>query len=450
MTKSRNLTNSFPVKEYEKLAGKYIAEKNYDVAIDYLSKLIHHKENLLYYTQIGFCYYETELFNKSLNAFIKAYNYLLTPLFYDAKDSEKIIYNTISFINDCYFRLKQYQKSIDFCKTIDSNHKGYVPAIENLAVAYLYLDDIPNMNFYLDLLHKRDPKNKDIKVMLSLCYLDKGDCESALNHLDKLVKKDLDIRELYKIITTLTKNFYFLDVLRYCEMYIEIIKSENTASGDLNYGEILDETTYSYFMTKNYEKTIEYFEQLKEHHDLHSKEMNYQYLDYLLPFATISYLKLKKYDEILVILDDLVKQNYGYYVIYLLISIVYYFKKDFDKAIEYANKVVTEDEILIELFLIIIKNSKNNNFENMKNNLNELNINYNNIEPDFMLITNYCFSYIFKNENNETECEKYNLLIKNHEENEAKEEICEELLKISFDEEFYNNLILMCLDMFEL
>jgi len=405
MSKSRSLTNAFPVKEYEKLVDKLMHEDKLEEAIEYLKKLMNHKESYMYYLELGLCYLDLYDYENTIPPFMKCYTYLLTPAFYIRKESDELIYDTVTDILYCYFKLKQYDKVIDFCKNIEPNHKAYKAVLENYAVLYFYLNDIEKMNFYLDLLYKKDPKNTQVKFKLAQCYFEKGDFDTAVKYFDDATKEDLSLNELFDFITGVTDEIYCKNKIKYCEMYFEIVDLRKVITTDLNYGEILDEIISCYYKLGNNEKTIEYFEKLKIHHDLYDKERNYQYLDYLLPFATTSYLKLNKYDELLNILNDLIKQGYGYYIIYLLIAVVYYFKKDFNNAIEYCKKIKPNNNFAVDLIVLIIQNAKNNNFEQIKKDFEQ---------------------YI---ENNKDE----------------NGEFIKKLSEIQFDENYYNNIILICL-----
>ncbi len=449
--KPQSTNDNLSFKDCQKSVVKYIKSDDYKNALICLKILTEKEDDLIYTLQLGICYFRVNEFENALKELFKVYKILKTPAYKKSTDFEIFLNKTVYHINESYVILKQYQKSIDFSISVESEGKSYKTALEYLVVGYTYLNNTENAKLYFNLLRKKFKSDNSVYYLLFKCYMEKNDLSEMIHYFDKLDSWEYEQEDLYDVIVKLSENHCCCNkIIEYCEKYFNILIEKKTLSTDLTYGEILDDIIVCYFMTDDYEKTIEYFEKLKKHHDSSNKEINYQYLDYLSAFATISYLKLKRYNEITVILNDLLKQGYGYYAIYLLYAVVNYFKKDFNIAIEYCKKITSTTNGMVEFIIMVLMNSKDNNLNKFKENLQQLLKESNLSNTDFVLIIYYSFYFIYKIENNYVECENYLLKIKDYESKINNERLIKKLSEIQFDENYYTDIILICLTAFEL
>ncbi len=450
-SKIRTLKNTFNFKEYENIVNNLLEKESYKEALPFLLEMNNHKEDLEYLLKTGLCYYNTEDYENSLLYFTKVYNACKNINF--LKISDDMVSRLVNFIAFSYHRLEKHKECMAFCKTITPKGKGYITSLEQILYSHIRLMEHENVLKQLNYILKLTPNNTNVYKMMFYYYLEIEKFEEACDFFDKSNQNEIDTDGLYGLITNIDNPDFYERKIKYCHIYLEKANHENKSLEYDEFGEILDELILMYFKLNNYEKVIEYYIVLQKHHESYSYEynddLNYQYLDYLAKYAVVSFIKLKKYSEGINILIDLSKNGVWFEETYLLIAALYYFKNDYENSIKYCEKFTRNNEVLPDFITGIIKNSIHTGWEKRKEFFMQLFEKYNKTENELIIIIIYILLIINKIENNEKEIENYTLLLKDYEINDNFSIIYNKLENIPFDNDFYDNIILLVLELFE-
>lgn len=450
-SKIRTLKNTFNFKEYENIVNNLLEKENYKEALPFLTEMNNHKEDLEYLLKTGLCYYNTSDYENSLLYFVKVYNACKNINF--AKISDEMVSRLINFISFSYHRLEKHKECMAFCKTITPKSKGYITSLEQILYSHIRLLEHENVLKQLNYVLKLTPNNTNVYKMMFYYYLEIEKFEEACDFFDKSNEKEIDTDGLYGLITNIDNPDFYERKIKYCKIYLEKANHENKSLEYDEFGEILDELILTYFRLNNYEKVIEYYIVLKKHHESYLDEfnddLNYQYLDYLAKYAVISFIKLKRYSDGLNIFLSLVKNDIWFEETYLLTAVLFYFKNDYENAINYCGKLTRTNEVLPDFIAGIIKNSIHTGWEKRKEFFMQLFEKYNKEKNELLIIIIYILLIINKIENNENEIENYTFLLKNYESNNNFTTIYNKLTEIPFDNDFYDSIILLSLEFFE-
>lgn len=357
-------------------------------------------------------YYKEKNFEKALENYLKLYDFYIKCDYPKADDI--LLEHTLNHVCLCYKHLERYDDCIKFCEKAPKTDMTYCRAVENLFYCYGMLKNEDKMIEYLELLSKIEPENSHLINADIETFIEENKIKEACEYLDKVKQRDNILQiTFYELIQNINDENLIDYKINFCKEYANKVKRLKIETQAEYYGEILDELIYYYFKINDYEKVIEYYFELKQLHDKYFKdfksEKNYQYLDFLGKFAVISFIKLKKYDEGINIFLDLIKQGFGYYGIYLLLSVLYYFNKNEDGMSYYCEKALESNELSSKMMIGIIKNSKIFDFEKTK-------------------------QYIWEFTN----------------ENEEFFQFYDEIIKLKFDESFFQNIILKFLEFSEI
>ncbi|HCY75087.1 MAG TPA: hypothetical protein DHV28_04145 [Ignavibacteriales bacterium] len=186
---------------------------------------------------------------------------------------------------------------------------------QNLVVES-YLDDV--QIFYASVL-ENDSTNYDALTNLGVIYQQKGDLKISLDYFEKAVKFHPQKARAYHNLGILNNIIGNLDGA--------VVNLNKAAELDLNNPNSIRQLGIIYLQNEKYEKAIESFNDALGRDNLDTES----YLG-----KSIAYWSLKSYDKVLNVIREMQQLDLRFNRMELLIADVYFKKKEYEKAMEYA------------------------------------------------------------------------------------------------------------------
>lgn len=449
MSKRSSFKPVISIEELEKRAEKNFENEKYEEALVDFLKIFEIRGSYLDLINLGQCYYFIEDYKKTIEIFSELYN---SPFDGDSKEDEDSFNNlrkiSFDFISSSYLELNEFEDCIAFCEKVKSTEFHYLSALQHLIRAYGAIENEEKMDEYYEIIMKVSPNNKDANHFLANYWFENSNNEKALDYFSKINLDELESEEIYEIIDIVHGETDYEIIIKYCEIYLNKINlnSENNHNSDFidKLLIVYEDLLYSYFQLKNYENAIKYFRLLHFIYD--NENIEYESL-YLFKYIVLSYINLNEFEEPTEVIIDMIKKGYDDSNLTFSLGMLYYFKGEFEKAIESFESTLKyndSDDIFIKIILGVMKYLKSGNFTEGKEYFADLLSQFDKEEyEDAFIVINFILAIVSNKTENKEDYEKYNEVVKNIQNDEYTD-----ILTIEPDEEFCEKTIIMCIESF--
>lgn len=449
MSKRSSFKPVISIEELEKRAEKNFENEKYEESLVDFLKIFEIRGSYLDLINLGQCYYFIEDYKKTIEIFSELYN---SPFNGETKEDEDSFNNlrkiSFDFISSSYLELKEFEDNIAFCEKVKSTEFYYLNALQNLLGSYIAIENKEKMDEYYELIMKISPNDKTTNYFLAIYWFEKSNNEKALDYFSKINLDELDSEEIYEIIDIVHGETDYEIIIKYCELYLSKINLNDEKNSNYDFIDklliVYEDLLYSYFQLKNYENTIKYFRLFHFIYD--NENIEYESL-YLFKYVALSYINLNEFEEPIEVIIDMIKKGYDDSNLTFSLGMLYYFKGEFQKAIESFEstlKYSDSDDIFIKIILGVMNYLKSGNFTEGKEYFADLLSQFDKEEyEDAFIVINFILAIVSNKTENKEDYEKYNEVVKNIQNDEYTD-----ILTIEPNEEFCEKTIIMCIESF--
>lgn len=453
--------------ELRRKANYYYEKEDFEEALDYFLTLKQKTDDFSEYDLLAFCYYETEDYENALKLFLNEYE-VLCQEYEEEKNDDIFVKKDIFFNKICksYLKSENFNGCIDFCSQIQENDKLYKEKLPFLIQSYLGLNNGEKFKEYFNILNEKYPNNENYKSEI-LEYAVKIESPHRFEIIKSLEGIQISTDLFYDFLKT-CNNESIIDKISYCENYIKAIVSNDYIIKHYFYTDeiemIIDKFTEFLYFAGEYEKMLNYieiFNKIIEKNEIETNVGLYSLLNLVL--LSIKAEKLNQTEETVLKYTHIEDKNYSR--TYYLLAIIYYFKRDYEKAYNYYEKVLEsigyknniddsqQDDFdnwisgfdeLADFTGVLIRIKKDDNLPEFEKKIEILSAQENksgNISI-FGAVLNKLLTYIYILNNDYKKikkCERIDEKIRKEKKSEY-----DELFSIPYDEKIIDNLIILC------
>lgn len=452
------------IQDLDKKAIECLKDENFEEALMYYQQLEKYDADFDYYYFLGICYYNTSNYKKATEYLKREYDLLLLQIqnpedYEDFNEDE--VFEDIQYCFDkicrSYEYLDEFEKCIDFCNEITKENKLYKYAVLYLTECYNLINNDEKFNEYYSILKDNYWDDISLKKDMLIHFIALKNIK-AFELIEELKNENIELAFYAVFFKMFIESEDYEKNIIYAEYAYKTIISNNYKVDDSkheydNFFIISERLFKSLYKTNNWEKIAYYFEIIKKIRA--NDDDDIQFISYPLCYYVLTGIKNNKLDECEKTIKEILNiDEKAYYIAYVYLGIVYYFKKDYEKALEYWNKpfISNETELntdyLSDYILYFMNLKKNNNMiEDLKEKEEILfnTIKSNEVTEESVLL-NQLFMYVYKTTNEIEKFEKCSLYS-----NETAEKIYyEDIFSIPLDENILDNLIINSLALSEI